>query len=142
MEERGVVIEIKGRSAVIRAERSTACESCATRKACSRGEGDEMVIEADNPVGAHVGDRVLFESGAGAVLKAGIIFYLFPLIGFIAGVAVGQAWGEMLAPTTNRDLFSAVLGFAGVALVYGLIRVYGKLIERKGMRPVILSVVR
>ncbi|MEE8574631.1 MAG: SoxR reducing system RseC family protein [Thermodesulfobacteriota bacterium] len=145
IEEHGIVVELKsGGSALVKAERGAGCESCMTKDICNpTGEGDKMIIEADNPVGATVGSEVMFTVSAGTVIKAGVFFYLFPLLGFIAGVVIGQVASPGVAGTINKDLFSAVLGFVLMVAVFLLLRLYGKKAEEsKEYRPTIVKVVK
>lgn len=142
MEENGIVIQIKNTTAVIRAQRSTSCDSCAQKKACHGDTtGTEALIEAENPVGAKVGDRVVFSVGAGSVVKAGLLLYLFPIISFIGGVVLGQTLAARVFPMQNPDLVSGVLGVLFLALAFVILKVWGALMDRrKTFRPQILRV--
>jgi sigma-E factor negative regulatory protein RseC len=101
-----------------------------------------MVIEAENQAGAHVGDRVIFTVGAATLLKAGVLFYLIPLFGFIAGIVLGQVLSQTVAPVRNPDLLSAALGFLFLGLTLLGLRLYGKRAEKtKALRPRVIRVV-
>lgn len=144
MEEYGLVIEKKGGGVVvIRAQRTSACDGCASKKSCGTGgEGNEMQIEADNPVGANVGDRVAFTVGAGSVLKAGLVLYLVPILSFIAGVVLGQVVSARVLPEQNPDLVSGALGVLFLAVAFVGLKVYGSMIEKgRSFRPRVLRVV-
>ena len=143
MEEQGVVIENKNRTVLIKARRSSACESCASQKTCHGGANDtEMLIEADNPVGARVGDHVIFTTSAGSILKAGMLLYLFPILSFIAGVVLGQIAATRFFPKQNADLISGVLGAVFLALAFIGLKVYSRFLEKnKSYRPQVLKVV-
>lgn len=143
MEENGVVVQIKDSTALIRAQRSTACDGCASKKSC-HGEqtaGAETFIEAENPIGARVGDHVIFSVGAGSVIKAGLLLYLFPIISFITGVVLGQTAAVRIFPKHNPDLVSGVLGAVFLVLAFIGLKVYGFFIDKKtSFRPKILRV--
>ena len=101
-----------------------------------------MLIEADNPVGADVGDMVVFTVGAGSVLKAGLMLYLVPVISFIAGVVLGQTVSVRVLPGQNPDLVSGALGVIFLAAAFAGLKVYGSMMEKgKSFRPRVLRVV-
>lgn len=141
MEERGVVVQLKDGNALIRAERSSACENCASKKSCSTGgAGNEMFIEAANPVNARVGDRVIFAVGAGSVLKAGVLLYLVPVISFIAGVVLGQLASPRF-PDVNPDLIAGVTGAVFLLAAFMGLKIYSSKIDnKKSFRPQVLRV--
>lgn len=133
IEERGIIIAISGaETATIKAKRSEVCEGCGTKDLCHDPEDDESTrLEALNPIGAKVGDEVGFTVGTATVIKAGILIYLFPLIGFIIGVVIVQALAGVLLPDGwNADLVSAILGLILLALTYLVISIYSKRSEK------------
>lgn len=144
MEEHGVIVQNKEHTVLIKAQRSTSCDNCSSKKSChggSTGSGDDLYIEAENPIGAKVGDRVIFSVSSGSVLKAGVLLYLFPILSFIAGVALGQAYVAGVFPSLNPDLVSGVLGVLFLALAFIGLKLYSRLIERgKAFRPHVLRV--
>jgi sigma-E factor negative regulatory protein RseC len=142
IEEEGTVVEIKGGAAIIKAQRTTSCESCMSKDLCHSVTETDMVVEADNPAGAHVGDRVVFTVGAATLLKAGVLFYLFPLLGFIAGIVLGQVLAPAVSSGLNPDLLSAVLGSLLLVLTLLALRLYGRRAEKnRAFRPRVVRVV-
>ena len=143
MEEHGIVIEKKERIAVIRAERTTSCDNCSSKKSChSPGAADnEILIEAEDPIGVKTGDRVVFAVSAGSVLKAGFLLYLLPIAFFIGGVVLGQTVLAGGLPGYNPDLVTGVTGLVFLGAAFLGLKVYGSLSERKGsLRPRVLRV--
>ncbi len=142
MEEHGVVVENKGATVLIKTERKSACESCASKKIChSIGETD-MIIEVDNPVGADVGDMVIYEVGAGSVIKAGMLLYLVPLLSFIFGIVLGQGASGRFFTEQNPDLIAGIFGFLFLGAAFVGLKLYGRRLERdKAYRPHVLKVV-
>lgn len=142
MEEQGVVMELrKNNTALIKSARTSACDSCGSKKSCSTGgSGTEMLMEADNVIGAQKGDHVVFAVAAGTIMKAGLILYLVPLVSFIVGVVAGQAVVAPLLPNINPDLVSGVLGVIFLVAAFIGIKIYNRAMEKKGgsMRPKIL----
>ena len=52
-----------------------------------------MIVTADNPIRADVGDFVTLSSDTGSVMKAVAAVYLVPMVLFFAGYALGAALG-------------------------------------------------
>ena len=86
--EQGVVVRLGtdgSRTAWVKTERSSACESCASRESCNPGaDGKAQEVEAINAADARVGDRIQVVIGTGAMLKATFLLYLFPIICMLA----------------------------------------------------------
>ncbi|MEE9613614.1 MAG: SoxR reducing system RseC family protein [Thermodesulfobacteriota bacterium] len=144
IEEKGTILEITGEGlALIKTEKNEACDGCGSKEICrSVGESD-MVVEAENPVNARVGDEVVFTVAPVEMLRAGALLYLIPLIGFIAGVVLGQVAVASLAPSWNADLLSAALGFLFVALAFGGVKIYtGTTARESAMRPKIIRITK
>lgn len=108
MRQQGVVILDKGKTAVVRFQKSDACGRC---NACFHLGGTEADIEIDNLLGAKEGDVVLIELHGKSVLKASLIVYGVPLIGLIAGAALGSMWGDLYSA------LAAVLFAAGAFFI-------------------------
>ncbi len=142
MEEHGVVVENKGATVLIKTERKSACDSCSSSKSCHSISETEMLIEADNPVGADVGDMVVYEVGAGSVIKAGMLLYLVPLLSFILGVVLGQGESERFFAEQNQDLVAGIFGFLLLGAAFVGLKLYGRRLGRdKAYRPHVLKVV-
>lgn len=143
MEEHGVVMQKKEHIAVIRATRTGGCDSCASKKSChSAGAADnEVLIEALDPIGVKVGDRVAFSVSAGAVLKAGFLLYMLPVAFFIAGLVLGQTVLAGALPAYNADLVTGMTGLVFLVAAFLGLKVYGFLTEKTGaLRPRVLRV--
>ncbi len=101
-----------------------------------------MLMEVDNTIGAEVGQDVIFTVGAGSVIKAGVLFYLVPVLSFIAGVVIGQAVLAGLLPNVNPDLVSGLFGaFLLIASFVGLKLYNRRLSKDSAFRARILRVV-
>ena len=64
------------------------CHECAG--GCTAAK-ETMILEAENPIGAQVGDFVRMESDTKSVMAAVLVMYVLPLVLFFAGYALG-AW--------------------------------------------------
>lgn len=143
IEERGVVIDIKGNMAFVKTEKGTSCESCVARETCHGVIGaNEVVIEAENAANARFGDRVVVMVGTATLLKASFILYLGPIAGLIIGVVLGQIIVRQFNVNLNSDLLSGILGALFLVMAFFGIRLYGKSLEkREGFGPVVVRVI-
>lgn len=140
VEEQGVVIEASGPTALVRAEQSGRCSGCASAGFCHGGEGGERTVEAENPLGAAKGDRVVIALPAGALLKASFRVYMVPVLGLLAGAAAVQLVVRGLAGDEAASAAAAAGGAAGAVLAFILQR---RLSRRRGgedLRPRIVRV--
>lgn len=84
----------------VRVRRSSACASahnCGSCDHCSFMENaPEIVVVAEDPFGAGVGDTVTVESATAPVLGAAVLLYIVPLVLFFLGyfTGVGLKWSE------------------------------------------------
>ena len=67
LRQTGKVVQLKGKLAVVRFQRSDACGHC---NACFHFGSNEADIEIDNSCGAGVGDIVAIELHSGSMFKA------------------------------------------------------------------------
>ncbi|MBI1910695.1 MAG: SoxR reducing system RseC family protein [Deltaproteobacteria bacterium] len=138
-----MVVKLNKKTVLIKTQRTGACDNCASKKSCgTAGSVDnEIIIEADNTIGASLGDKVVFTVGAASVLKAGLLLYLLPIVFFIFGVVLGQTVAVKVFPDQNPDLISGLLGASFLALAFFGLKIYSKFIEKnKAFRPQVLRV--
>ena len=104
-----------GSAEVLRVRESACSGDCHKCSGCGSSQ-QTMVICAENPIGAKVGDWVVIEAKSGAVLKAAVMLYIMPLVLFIAGYLLGE------------HLWQSGILFALAGLLIGLVLV--KLLDR------------
>lgn len=80
-----------------------------------------MLIDAYNPIGAQPGDMVQIRSETGPVLMGAMVLYIVPLVLFIAGYLLGDAWWEM----------GPLMGALSFALGLGIAALYDRLVAKK-----------
>ncbi|NOS36321.1 MAG: hypothetical protein GQ522_06775 [Deltaproteobacteria bacterium] len=133
--EYGTVIELRGNCALIKTSKDSSCDSCLSRHSCITDTDQEMIVEADNPVHAKRGDKVLLTVGAGTSIRAGVTLYLIPLVCFIFGVVAGNAYLPPFFPHYSPDLVAAATGVLLLILALIGLRVYGNLADTTGYKP-------
>jgi sigma-E factor negative regulatory protein RseC len=117
IEEGGTVVEVRGRTALVRLRRSSACSGCASAGHCHAGGGEsEQVLEASNEAGAAAGDAVRVAVSSRAVLGASVKIYLLPVAGLLAGAAVAQVLARSTLPPAAAENAAGVGGIIGALL--------------------------
>ena len=87
-----------GRADVILVRESACSGDCHKCSGCG-AQKETMIVPAENPIRAEVGDFVTLSSDTATVMKAVMAVYLMPLVLFFAGFALGVAlnWNGALA---------------------------------------------
>ncbi len=115
MLQTGIVQKLYHNTAQIKITRSSACgESCAS---CGLCPGKEMLAEADNAVGAAVGDTVLIDMSDKKVLSAAFLVYIVPLIALVSGYFTGAAIFKAETPAVLSALILMAASFLAVMLI-------------------------
>src|SRR5210317_905700 len=108
--EQGIVIKTDSRTAWVKTIKSANCAGCSAKGSChTKGDGEEMEVNAINEAGGMKGDRIVLSFETSSLLKATFLLYVFPILLLIIGAAVGQE----IAPKFdfNPSGFSAIMGF-------------------------------
>ena len=100
--------------AQVSCQRKSACSGDCHKCAGCGAAAETVTVEADNPIGAGPGDRVVVRSSSRRVLAAAAVLYAVPVALFFLGWGLGALTGKL------PGLFGG-LGFAaglGLALMY------------------------
>ncbi len=108
-----------GTATVIHVRESACSGDCHKCSGCGAAK-ETMIFEAENPIGARMGDLVVVKSETAPVMKAVGVFYVLPMVLFFLGYWAGQSlW--------NLGALVGCLGFAGgIALAVVYDRVFAK----------------
>ena len=83
-----------GTAQVLRIRESACSGDCHKCSGCGAAQ-EAIVLEAENPIGAAVGDFVTVCAATGPVLKGAAVLYMMPLVLFFLGYILGMmAWGK------------------------------------------------
>ena len=142
IEEIGTVVELHGKHlAVVLCTKSSLCEHCPTSGACHLADdGRARTVEAHNPIGAAVGNRVRVAVSTRTFLQSGFLVYIVPLIAMVAGAVIGRLVGERLAGGPNPDLLSAVIGIFFLVGSFLVVRIGSRALPAEAFRPQIISI--
>lgn len=140
--EKGIVTKLESTTAWVTTTRTSACETCAAKSACrTLGGGKEMEVEAINPVGAKMGDRVVIGFDTSALVKISFLIYIVPIISMIIGAIIGQKLA--LLYHYNGSALSAIVGFLFFFLAFLFIKLKGNKIAKKNeYRPRIIRIIK
>jgi len=105
LEESGIVVEVRQKTALVRLQRSSACGGCASAGQCHAGGGEnEQLLEASNEAGAAVGDAVRVAVSVRSVISASARNWLLPLVGLLSGAAMTQlVAGAFFSPLAGNN---------------------------------------
>ena len=79
-----------GRADIILVRESACSGDCHKCSGCG-AQKETMIVTAENPIKASVGDFVVVTSDTASVMKAVLAVYLIPLVLFFAGFGAGMA---------------------------------------------------
>ena len=104
MDQIGQVVELQGKSAVVRVRRTSACgENCAS---CGGGcTPTSTTLKAVNGLNAKVGDMVKVEMSSGAFVLLAFIGYILPILIAIGAYIVAR---QLSADTLVADISAVV----------------------------------
>ena len=81
-----------GRADIILVRESACSGDCHKCSGCGAAK-ETMIVTAENPIRAQVGDFVTLTSDTASIMKAVVAVYLVPMVLFFAGYALGAALG-------------------------------------------------
>lgn len=127
MREIGTVTENLGRVARVRIERPAMCAGCSG--CIELGGSSQRLIEAENGIGAAVGERVECEIPARQLLSHSFFVFVLPLLFMVAGyILAARSAGPLPAAAEGRGIAGA---FAGLLVAYALIRLIDRWWSRR-----------
>lgn len=96
MKQKVMVLSTSGNMARVSYRRPTACHGDCSK--CAGGCGsmaakEEIIVLAENLIGAKTGDSVYIEGETKKVAWAIVLVYVIPVVLFLAGYFLGQQWG-------------------------------------------------
>lgn len=113
-------INADGTAQVVHIRESACSGDCHKCSGCGAVK-QAMLIDAYNPIGAQPGDMVQIRSETGPVLMGAMVLYIVPLVLFIAGYLLGDAWWGM----------GPLMGALSFALGLGIAALYDRLVAKK-----------
>ena len=142
IEEIGTIVELKGKQiAVVLCRRQSACDHCPSSGACQLGsDGEAMLVEAFNGIGAQISDRVRVVTQTKHFLQSSFVLYIVPIIGLLIGAFLGQAIAEMTSVGLDPSLLSAILGIAFMAGTFLIIKLGTGVLKREIFMPRIVEI--
>ena len=79
-----------GTAKVVHIRQSACSGDCHQCSGCG-AQQEQLILTAENPIGADRGDLVVLHCESGPVLKAAAVLYVMPLLLFFLGYALGDA---------------------------------------------------
>ena len=119
MIEKGKVIEIRDGKVRIELAQTGRCRSCNICSSLGEGGKKEMRIQAVE--GLKEGQKVKIEIGSKAVLKAGFLIFILPLLMFIAGALIAEKVFGFLGFRIGKDAGAFLLGFLFLIFTFAIV---------------------
>jgi sigma-E factor negative regulatory protein RseC len=143
VERVGIVVEVKGETAVVKMQRHLSCENCG-RCGGIFGKEDQRdhIVEVPNPLKASVGQQVYIATDDRQTLFISFMLYMVPLIALIAGILGWLQLAPLLGFQGTQELPAVGVGFGLLAFVFVGIRLWDRRVKESGRyRPEITGVV-
>jgi len=134
-EEFGIVIEVNGNIAKVKATRHCDCDSCV-----AGSEDSVIVMDVQNAVSAKPGQKVAFAIHSTSMVTAAFVVFAIPLFIAVAGTIIGWLIANQFGlPLVGVQVGGGVIGF-GLSLF--IIKLYDKAIKNNVKTlPVITRIV-
>ena len=124
IEEQAQVIDIKGTRLFLQVQTQSACGGCAVNKSCGTSVLAKVVgkkfthFQAENNIGAEIGDTVVVGIAEDALLKGSMVMYVLPVLAMIifALLADFLLAGPLQIEASVRDLAVACTSIMGLVL--------------------------
>lgn len=141
VEEEGIIVDVIDGKAVVKTQRSGMCSECSAVKSCHMEGEKDMMVEARNPVGAKIGQRVKISLASRSIIYASIIIYLVPLIFLFMGALAGRWIALYLNYSAREEFFEVTIGTMSLVASFLILKVYNKKIEESSnFRPTITEI--
>lgn len=132
--EEGLVVEVIGNIAKIKAGKHNDCKNCG---ACP-GE-NSVIVTAKKQIDVKPGQRVVFEVKETNALKAAFVVFVLPLIAVLIGVLLGGVAANSIGG--NGSVYKILGGVIAFILVAAYIKLFDNSVsKRESSMPVIISV--
>ena len=125
-EEEGMVTALEGPYALVKVVRRAGCAHCPSAGSCHLESDQNLLVKAQNSVGARVGQRVQLFIAPGSILAASFLLYIIPLFGLILGAIAGKLLLALVWPTLSSELLAAGAGLVTMAGALLGIRFYDR----------------
>ncbi|MEW5801984.1 MAG: SoxR reducing system RseC family protein [bacterium] len=124
--EEGMVTAVEGSYALVKVIRKSSCAHCPSAGSCHIESDRDMIVRAQNGVGARVGQRVQLFIAPRSVLAASFLLYIIPLFGLILGAIIGKLLLSVVWPGLSSELLSAGAGLITMGGTFAGIRYYDR----------------
>lgn len=132
--EEGLVIEVVGNLAKVKAGKHNDCKNCG---ACPGN--DSAIITVKNDLVAKPGQRVNFQVKESNEIKGAFIIFVLPLLAASVGVILGNVFGRLAS--INTDAGMLIGGVAAFLSAVVFIKFFDKSVARKERSlPTIISI--
>jgi sigma-E factor negative regulatory protein RseC len=121
-QEFGVVIEVNGNVAKVKADRHCDCDNCGT------SPGDSVIfMDVRNEISAKPGQKVAFEMHNASMVISAFVVFIIPLFTATAGTVIGWLIANRFGqPTEAFQVGGCIIGFS-ISLF--IIKLYNRILK-------------
>lgn len=121
MNQKGYIVEILDEKTVkIKMQKHSACASCG--KCATSTDKKDIIVEADNKIGAKIGDHVEVNMEAINVIKAASIAYGIPLVVLLGSTIISYSILAKIVSGLNIEIISGAIGVISTTITYLVIK--------------------
>jgi positive regulator of sigma E activity len=131
--ETGTVIGVTEGKALVQVQMGEPCAGCAAHRPCSAMGSGFRQIEADNRLGAAVGDRVQIDCPPQSRVVSAAVLFFFPIVLALVGYFVGYS----VQPTEGGGIVGT---FAGLILAFVTIWFLNPILAKRQRLPAVRRV--
>lgn len=128
--ETGIVTTANEQMAVVKTNRSGACEACSSRESCGTAHNQtEITVAVKNTLNVTAGDHVVIGLETRPMLYLTFLLYVFPIILMI----IGAVFGDYIAGILGYDpsVTAMICGFLCFGAAFFVIRKKHKTLSQK-----------
>jgi sigma-E factor negative regulatory protein RseC len=125
--EEGIILETYGRIVTVQIKSAGACSRC--KAGCMERNGF-MVAEAENPIGAKVGDTVSLGLDSKKALTASFVVFGLPLFALFIGVIATNFVIDRIG--YQNQILSIIIGLIAFFLMFIPVKAYDKHLKKSG----------
>ncbi|HHT9125380.1 MAG TPA: SoxR reducing system RseC family protein [Candidatus Brocadiia bacterium] len=137
MEEKGIIKDIKGNTAVVEIQKK-ASDECSRCGICASAGDTTKIMRVDCVPGLTIGQKVTLEITGPSAYKGILLLFVAPIVAFITGGIVGQHVTFVFPSSENLRI--GIFGLAFIALCMFCVHLYDRRLRARKFIPKIISI--
>ena len=118
----GIVTAVNGNRITVEISKGGGCKSCSMKSLCGT-DNKSIILHFDSTERYKIGDKVNVSVTSGVKIISSVIIFVFPLLALFGFFLIGRNF--------TTELYSILIGFGGLILAFGIVRIIDKYIGKK-----------